>query len=57
MLALNCDATASGDMACLELTMLPSKWVVSRPLVRVSAAAKTFAPGNLRATADNAGYR
>jgi sedoheptulose-bisphosphatase len=50
-------ATVSGEAACVELTMFPSHWAVSRSHVRISAAAKTFAPGNLRATSDNPHYK
>lgn len=57
MLALNCNATVSGEMVCVELTMFPSKWAVSKSCVRINPVAKTFAPGNLRATADNPNYK
>jgi sedoheptulose-bisphosphatase len=37
--------------------MLPDKWMVSRSKFTVSSKAKTFAPGNLRATYDNEKYK
>jgi hypothetical protein len=37
--------------------MLPTGWVVTKPTLSIKATAKTFAPGNLRAMADNEGYR
>lgn len=46
-------STSSGDGHSLELTMLPDRWVISIPKFVISAKGKTFAPGNLRATADN----
>lgn len=57
MLALNSCATVCGEQACVELTMHPSQWVVSRSRVHVQPAAKTFAPGNLRAIGDNPHYK
>jgi hypothetical protein len=57
MLALNGSATVTGEMVCVELTMHPSNWVVSKSQVQISSSAKTFAPGNLRATADNVNYK
>lgn len=56
-LAFNKSATASGEYFCCELTMLPDSWTVSIPQLTISKKAKTFAPGNLRATSDNASYR
>lgn len=40
----------------LELTMLASNWIISIPKFTISVNAKTFAPGNLRATQDNPEY-
>jgi hypothetical protein len=37
--------------------MLPDSWIVTNPQFTISPAAKTFAPGNLRATRGNEGYR
>ena len=56
-LALAASSTASGQAQAVELTMHPDKWVVSRSKLTVAPKAKTFAPGNLRATADNAHYQ
>ena len=55
-LALNSASTASGEMHSLELSMRPDGWVVSIPKLTIAPKAKTFAPGNLRATADNPAY-
>lgn len=56
-LALNANATANGEAICLEVTMGPLEWFVTRPRFVIGAKAKTFAPGNLRATADHPGYK
>ncbi len=56
-LALNGFTTKSGEPVCIELTMHQFCWKVSRPKFDVAHAGKTFAPGNLRATSDNAGYK
>jgi len=55
-LALNAGSTASGAMHSLELTMRPDGWVVSIAQFKIAPKAKTFAPGNLRATGDNPAY-
>ena len=57
-LAFNANATKSGRPICMELTMLsPGKgWKVTIPKISISPKAKTFAPGNLRATQDNKAY-
>lgn len=55
-LALAGQSTASGEPISLELTMGPDAWFVSKPRLTIAPKAKTFAPGNLRATADNPGY-
>jgi sedoheptulose-bisphosphatase len=57
MLAINDNSSASGQRFCMELTMLPGRWIVTHHAVTIAAKAKTFAPGNLRAIADNEGYR
>jgi sedoheptulose-bisphosphatase len=49
-------ACATQAPVCVELTMLRSEWVVSRTKLNIATQAKTFAPGNLRATADNVEY-
>ena len=41
----------------LELTMVAEGWVLSTPRFVIKPKAKTFAPGNLRATSDNAAYQ
>lgn len=56
-LALNSSACIDGEMRSLEMTMLADKWVVSRPRLVIGPTAKTFAPGNLRATSDNSKYK
>jgi sedoheptulose-bisphosphatase len=56
-LALNNNATKSGQAICMELTMLPNEWIISRSKFNISPKGKTFAPGNLRATVDNSGYK
>lgn len=55
-LALNDAATSSCERISMELTMLPGTWVVSVSKLHIAAKAKTFAPGNLRATAENSQY-
>jgi len=56
-LAFNGCSTVSGEPISLELTMHPSCWVVSKPKLTITPKCKTFAPGNLRATSDNPGYK
>jgi sedoheptulose-bisphosphatase len=56
-LALAGPSTASGNTISLELTMLLDRWIVSVPKFEIASKAKTFAPGNLRATSDNPQYR
>ncbi|RYH00799.1 hypothetical protein EON65_48785 [archaeon] len=56
-LALNHSATLSGDKVSIELTLTQAGWVVSIPRININPTCKTFAPGNLRATADNPRYR
>jgi sedoheptulose-bisphosphatase len=41
----------------MELTMLPNEWIISKPKFNIATKGKTFAPGNLRATSDNSGYK
>ena len=55
-LALSGSATVTGEAISLELTMRPEGWAVSIARLSISANAKTFAPGNLRATGDNEHY-
>jgi len=56
-LALNSMSTKSGDSTCIELTMDPNEWVVTNKRYSISQACTTFAPGNLKATADNPQYK
>ena len=56
-LALAGSSTVSGQGLSVELTMLPMGWMVSKHKLTIAAKGKTFAPGNLRATADNENYR
>jgi sedoheptulose-bisphosphatase len=56
-LAINCKNTINGEAVAMELTMLPTGWHVSVPQLSIAQKGKTFAPGNLRATADNEQYR
>mmetsp|Transcript_167 Transcript_167/g.153 ORF Transcript_167/g.153 Transcript_167/m.153 type:complete len:332 (+) Transcript_167:64-1059(+) len=49
--------TKSGEMVAMELTLVSDGWVVTLPRLSISPKAKTFAPGNLRATADNPAYQ
>lgn len=37
--------------------MTSKTWIVSKHHLRIQPKAKTFAPGNLRATSDNPGYQ
>jgi sedoheptulose-bisphosphatase len=53
-LALNSSAAVSGTRVCMELTMHPHGWVATREALTIAPKAKIFAPGNLRATFDNA---
>ena len=55
-LALSGANSTTGEPISLELTEKLDSWVVSRPKLSIAAKAKTFAPGNLRATADNPQY-
>ena len=55
-LAFNKNSTKSGDAVSMELTMMRSGWKVTIPKISIAAKAKTFAPGNLRATQDNPKY-
>lgn len=55
-LALNTNSTKSGQMICVELTMLTDRWIVTKDQIVISPKAKTFAPGNLRASSDNRSY-
>lgn len=56
-LAFGASSTLTGDSISMELTMRPEGWAVSIPRLLISAKAKTFAPGNLRATGDNEQYQ
>jgi len=55
--AFNHIVTANGAPIAFELTLHSSAWVVSNPKLTIKPIAKTFAPGNLRATSDNLEYR
>lgn len=57
MIAFNGHLTRTGEKVCFELTMLPDNWILSRSSITISNKAKTFAPGNLRATFDNEKYK
>lgn len=56
-LAIGSINTISGMPVAVELTMLPSGWAISKEKLSIAQKGKTFAPGNLRATADNESYR
>jgi sedoheptulose-bisphosphatase len=56
-LALSGSVTVNGQPISMELTMHSTAWWVSIPKISIAAKANTFAPGNLRATADNAQYK
>lgn len=56
-LALSRMATADGQAITMELTYSPTGWFLSVPKMVINPTCKTFAPGNLRATADNPAYR
>jgi len=56
-LAISNEFTKSGERLALELTMHDLEWIVSKPKLSIASKAKTFAPGNLRATADNQAYQ
>jgi sedoheptulose-bisphosphatase len=56
-LALNSSVTTSGEPICVELTMFADEWQTTIPKIVVKPTCKTFAPGNLRATADNPQYK
>jgi sedoheptulose-bisphosphatase len=49
--------THNSQAIAFELTFSPSGWFLSRPRINISPTCKTFAPGNLRATSDNIGYK
>jgi sedoheptulose-bisphosphatase len=57
MLALNSSSTTNGAHVCVELTMVPTHWLLTHHRVQITPKAKTFAPGNLRATSDNDQYQ
>lgn len=54
-LALN-SSIATGNSISLELTMKNDHWYISKSQFNIRVNAKTFAPGNLRATSDNEKY-
>lgn len=56
-IAINASNSTTGVAIAMELTMLPSEWCVTKERLSIAPKAKTFAPGNLRATADNEYYR
>lgn len=56
-LAINAANTTTGAAIAMELTMLPTGWCVTKERLSIAHKGKTFAPGNLRATADNDCYR
>ena len=56
-LAVSGLGTLSGKSIAVELTMLPTEWIVSNECLSIQQKGKTFAPGNLRATADNDRYK
>ena len=56
-IGLSSSITKSGESIAMELTRTDSHWVVSIPRINIAPTHKTFAPGNLRATSDNAKYR
>eukprot|EP01034_Spumella_vulgaris_P022549 gene22549-28682_t len=56
-LAFNESATFDSKAISMELTMHQNRWALTVPKFTIAAKAKTFAPGNLRATSDNLGYR
>jgi sedoheptulose-bisphosphatase len=56
-LALSSTATVDGQPITLELTYSSTGWFVSVAKMVIHPTCKTFAPGNLRATADNPAYR
>jgi sedoheptulose-bisphosphatase len=55
-LAIGSHVTKDGNAVSMELTMNGACWVVSHAKFAIRETAKTFAPGNLRATADNPQY-
>lgn len=57
MLAINDNSSVSGQALCMELTMLPNRWIITHHNVSIAPKSKTFAPGNLRAIAENENYR
>lgn len=56
ILAVASSMTKTGAAICAEITMCPERWEVSKEKLVISPRGKTFAPGNLRATADNTQY-
>lgn len=55
--AFNKQITVSGEAISIEITMHTAGWKVSIPRLSIAPVAKTFAPGNLRATLDNPQYK
>mmetsp|Transcript_16809 Transcript_16809/g.28515 ORF Transcript_16809/g.28515 Transcript_16809/m.28515 type:complete len:330 (+) Transcript_16809:222-1211(+) len=56
-LAFNGSVTADGQSISIELTMHSTGWIVTVPKLCIAPTGKVFAPGNLRATKDNADYK
>lgn len=55
--AINAAFSSSGAPIAFELTLHTEEWVLSTTKLEIQAQGKVFAPGNLRATADNAHYK
>ena len=56
VVAFNSRSTKSGVPFCVELTMETDRWALTKENISIAHKAKTFGPGNLRATADNEKY-
>lgn len=57
VLGLNSSVTVDGKPLSMELCFSPEGWFVTVPKITISPTSKIFAPGNLRATSDNAAYK
>ena len=56
VIALSDPNSENGIGRCIILTLHDGKWEVTNEGVNIATSGKVFAPGNLRATADNPNY-
>lgn len=56
-IGLSSAVTVDGVAVAVEICFAPDGWFVTVPRITIAPSCKTFAPGNLRATSDNAAYK